>query len=302
MSLDKVAEISRTIGCDVQENAKMAEWTSFRIGGPADLLITASEPEMIRRVRQACVDLDVPLTFIGNGTNLLVSDKGIRGVVLRLDGKHAKPEIKDDMIICQAGISLKNLCRFARDNGLSGLEFAYGIPGTVGGAVYMNAGAYGGQVSDVIEWADAVYPDGEIKRLNRDEMKLGYRQSVFMECSGLVVTAAFKLKEDNPDEIGKRMEEFMRLRREKQPLEYPSGGSFFKRPEGHYAGALIENCGLKGCQVGGAQVSKKHSGFIINIGGATCSDVKSLAGKVVESVFRKYGVRLEPEVCFVGQE
>jgi len=302
VSLERLANLSRSIGCDVKENANMSELTSFRIGGPADLLITADNPEQVLQVRRFCAELGVPLLFIGNGTNLLVSDKGIRGAVLRLDGKNAKPEIRDGLVLCHAGVPLKTLCRFARDNGLSGLEFGYGIPGTVGGAVYMNAGAYGGQVSDVIVWADAVFPDGEIKRLSRDEMQLGYRKSAFMESKAIVVAAAFKLNPDDPKAIGGRMEEFMRLRREKQPLEYPSAGSFFKRPEGHFAGALIDNCGLRGFSVGGAQVSSKHCGFIINAGNATCSDVLSLAEKVADIVYSKFGVKLEREVCFVGEE
>lgn len=302
MSLERIAEISRTIGCDVVENARMEDFTSFRIGGPADLLITAKTPDMVRRVRQACAEFNLPLLFIGNGTNLLVSDKGVRGVVLRLDGEGKTPVIKDGLVLCEAGISLKTLCRFARDSGLSGLEFAYGIPGTVGGAVYMNAGAFDGWISDVIEWAEAVFENGETKRLSRDEMKFGYRKSVFMDSPAIVVSAAFRLKPGNPAGISERMEEYLRTRKEKQPLEFPSAGSFFKRPEGNFAGALIENCGLRGCRVGGAQISQKHCGFIINLGGATCSDVKALADKVIKTVYRNHGIKLEPEVCFVGEE
>jgi UDP-N-acetylmuramate dehydrogenase len=221
-------------------------------------------------------------------------------VVLKLDGRFSNPEIQNGVIICHAGLPLKSLCRFARDNGLSGLEFAYGIPGTVGGAVYMNAGAYCGQISNVINWAEAVYPDGEVYRVQAEDMKLGYRHSVFMENRCFITSAAFRLKPDESHVIGQRMDEFMRLRRDKQPLEYPSAGSFFKRPKGYFAGALIEGSGLKGCRVGGAQVSEKHAGFIINLGGATSNDVLKLADQVINKVFCDHGVRLQPEVCFVG--
>lgn len=298
--LAKISDTCRLIGCDVQENVPMEELTSFHIGGPAELLVTADNPVKVQKIKALCESENIPLLFIGNGSNLLVCDQGVPGVVLKLDGRFVLPEIRDGLIICQAGMPLKTLCRFVRDNGLSGLEFAYGIPGTVGGAVYMNAGAYGGQISDVIEWAEAIYPNGEICRIDSNALMLGYRYSVFMECGALVTAAAFRLKPDRPDEIGKRMDEFMKLRREKQPLEYPSAGSFFKRPEGHFAGALIESSGLKGCRVGGAQVSEKHAGFIVNLGGATCSDVRNLAETVMERVFKDHGVTLKPEVCLIG--
>lgn len=279
----------------------MARHTSFKIGGPADLLVTAPSAQAAEKALTFCRERELPVFFLGNGTNLLVSDEGIRGVVLRLSGEPAEQmAVHGDTITCPAGLPLKALCRFARDNGLAGLEFAYGIPGTVGGAVYMNAGAYGGQMEDVLLCARALYPDGSQREVPRAEMGLGYRRSIFMEKQAVVIAAAVRLTPDEPAAITARMEEYLRRRREKQPLEYPSAGSFFKRPEGHFAGALIESSGLKGYTVGGAQVSEKHAGFVINRGGATCADVLSLAEQVREKVLLDHGVELEPEVRYIG--
>lgn len=300
MQLTQIAAACRAAGCATQENIPMAELTSFRIGGPADLLVTAHNAGEAKAVRALCSQAEVPILFLGNGSNMLVSDHGVRGVVLRLDGEQVEPYREQEWVICPAGVPLKTLCRFARDNGLAGLEFAFGIPGTVGGAAYMNAGAYCGEMADVLAWAEAELPGGQSVRIPVEEMRLGYRHSVFMECGAVVTTAAFRLTPDIPHEIGVRMDEFMRRRREKQPLEYPSAGSFFKRPPGHYAGTLIESCGLKGYTVGGAQVSEKHAGFIINRDSATCDDVHRLADKVRECVYREHGVQLQPEVCFIG--
>lgn len=302
MHLDQLADACLSMGCEIQKSAPMSEYTSFRIGGPADLLITVPAIQKIQSVKSICEKNEIPLLLLGNGTNMLVGDNGIRGVVMRLDGRLAQPVLTDGIIVCEAGAALKKLCRFARDNGLSGLEFAYGIPGTVGGAVYMNAGAYCGEMSDILLWVEALFPDGEIRRIEADKLELGYRSSLFMKRGGVVTKAAFRLNPDRPEDIDSRMEEFMRRRREKQPLEYPSAGSFFKRPEGYFAGALIESSGLRGSIVGGAQVSEKHAGFIINRGGATCSDVRKLADLVVERVMRDHGVRLQPEVLYIGQE
>lgn len=302
MQLSELAAACRSLGCEVEENAPMALCTSFRIGGPADLLVTAPDAAALGKVRVLCREKEIPLLHLGNGTNMLVSDKGIRGVVLRQEGRSAPIGLQDSLVICPAGVSLKRLCLTIRSRGLSGLEFAYGIPGTVGGAVNMNAGAYGGQISDAVEWAEAWFPDEEeIRRVPLSEMALGYRHSIFMDSRAQVTAAAFRLKHDSPTEIGMRMDDCMRRRREKQPLEYPSAGSFFKRPPGHFAGALIESSGLMGCTVGGAQVSEKHAGFIINKGGATCEDVRRLADTVIDVVFKEHGVTLEPEVCYVGE-
>ncbi|HIW74176.1 MAG TPA: UDP-N-acetylmuramate dehydrogenase [Firmicutes bacterium] len=296
-----MAEAFRSLRCTAEEQAPMARYTSFKIGGPADLLVTAPDAGAAGAALALCRRQDLPVLLLGNGTNMLVSDEGVRGVVLRLAGDAAQDvKVEGDTILCPAGLSLKALCRLARDSGLAGLEFAYGIPGTVGGAVYMNAGAYGGQMADVLLWADVLCRDGSLRRVPLREMKLGYRHSVFMEAAAVLVSAAVRLTLDDRAAVTGRMEEFLRRRREKQPLEYPSAGSFFKRPEGYYAGALIESSGLKGLTVGGAQVSEKHAGFLINRGGATCADVRALAEQVQEKVLRDHGVRLEPEVRFVG--
>lgn len=286
----------------VVQQASMADYTTFHIGGDADWFITAPGEEAAARVLRACRETDTPLLFLGNGSNLLVADAGIRGVVLRLAPDAGAPRREGDTVICPAGMPLKQLCRYARDEGLAGLEFAYGIPGTVGGAVYMNAGAYGGQIADVLTVARVLTDDGTVREVPAAQLALGYRHSALMESGGIVTQAAFTLCPDDREAIAARMEEFMRRRREKQPLEYPSAGSFFKRPPGQFAGTLIEGCGLKGLTVGGAQVSEKHAGFLINRGGATCADVLALARRVQETVYVQRGVRLEREVRTAGYD
>ena len=305
MLLSRLAEEFRRSGCLTEEQIPMAAYTSFQIGGPADLLVTAEDESAAARAAVACRSSGIPLLIMGNGSNLLVDDAGIRGVVLRLPD-HAQPECigttEDTKVLvrCPAGLPLKRLCRFARDNGLAGLEFAYGIPGTVGGAAYMNAGAYGGEMKDVLAEVRTIASDGEFLTHQADTLSLSYRHSALMENGEIVTSVLLSLMPDDPAAIGARMEDYMNRRREKQPLEYPSAGSFFKRPPGMFAGTLIEGCGLKGFTVGGAQISKKHAGFVVNRGGATCADVKELARQVRERVYAAHGVWLEPEVRFVG--
>ncbi len=294
---------ARALGCAVTIGAPMAEHTSFKIGGPADRLVIAPHERAAVQLLQMGRQAGLPIFLIGNGSNLLVGDRGIRGAVLRLDGRQVAPTVQLDgcTVRCAAGMTLKRLCQFARDKGLAGLEFAYGIPGTVGGAVYMNAGAYGGQMADVLTAVSFLDEKGRIRTVPASELALGYRHSRLMEREDVVLSAQMRLTPDDPAAIGARMEDFLRRRREKQPLEYPSAGSFFKRPEGHFAGALIEECGLKGLTVGGAQISEKHAGFVINRGEATAADVRRLAEMVQETVWTRCGVRLEPEVRFVGE-
>ena len=305
MLLSRLAEEFRRSGCSTEEQIPMAAYTSFRIGGPADLLVTAEDESAAARAAVACRSSGIPLLILGNGSNLLVDDAGIRGAVLRLSD-HAQPECigtaedRKVLVRCPAGLPLKQLCRFARDNGLAGLEFAYGIPGTVGGAAYMNAGAYGGEMKDVLAEVRTIASDGEFLTHPADTLSLSYRHSALMENGEIVTSVLVSLMPDDPVAIGARMEDYMNRRREKQPLEYPSAGSFFKRPPGMFAGTLIEGCGLKGFTVGGAQISKKHAGFVVNRGGATCADVKELARQVRERVYAAHGVWLEPEVRFVG--
>ena len=303
MRLSAFADYARTLGCTAEEQVSMSDYTSMKIGGPADLYVTAPHEKAAALLLTRCRVEEIPVYRLGNGTNLLVGDRGLRGVVIRLDGRIASPDVLPDgcTIRCAAGVSLKRLCLYARDKGLSGLEFAYGIPGAVGGAVFMNAGAYGGQMDQVLVSATGLDPTGRRRTVPLADMGLGYRHSVFMDGGDMVVEAVVRLKQDDPAAISARMEELLRRRKEKQPLEYPSAGSFFKRPPGHFAGQLIENAGLKGFAVGGAQISEKHAGFVINRGGATAQDVVHLADEVRERVFRESGVTLEPEVRFIGE-
>ena len=287
-----------SFGCRVQEREPLSAHTTFHIGGEAALFVTAETVGQVASVLQLCRETATALLVIGNGSNLLVSDAGFDGVVLRLAPRETV--IDGVTVRAAAGTSLTKLCNDVCDAGLSGLEFAFGIPGTVGGAVFMNAGAYGGQLSDVLTRVTAVTPTGEVVTLEASELALGYRHSVFMENGYTVLEAEFRLTPAETGAIRAAMTDYMTRRRDKQPLEYPSAGSFFKRPEGHFAGALIEQCGLKGFTVGGAAVSEKHAGFVINLGGATCADVLALGDAVSKQVKERFGVELEREVQLIG--
>ena len=303
MNYQKLIDIATELGCEVTEQASMAEATTFRIGGPADLLVDIPNDSAAAAIIAVCNHEDIPYMFIGNGSNLLVGDKGIRGAVLRLvEGEPVlQPELGDGVIYAPAGMQLKRLCQFARDNSLTGLEFAFGIPGTVGGAVYMNAGAYDGEMSQVVTMAHCITPEGERGILPVAELELGYRHSALMEKGYIVTGVTLQLKSGDYDTIAAKMKDLMGRRRDKQPLEYPSAGSFFKRPTGYFAGALVEQMGLKGFRVGDAQVSEKHAGFVVNRGHATAAEMLELCRQVQEKVYEAHGVRLEPEVRFVGE-
>ncbi|MBQ8741708.1 MAG: UDP-N-acetylmuramate dehydrogenase [Clostridia bacterium] len=279
----------------------MSRHTTFKIGGNADVFIKVKNADELKTILTLTREYNMPYFILGKGSNLLVSDKGIDGVVISLDGI-ADIIIDGDTVVCGAGASLRALCIAAQKASLSGLEFAYGIPGTVGGALYMNAGAYGGEMSQVAVSATAIDRDGNIQEFNFDQMKLGYRTSAFKNTDLIIISVRLKLKDGNADEIKAAMDDFFARRRDKQPLEFPSAGSTFKRPEGYFAGALIEKNKLKGMSVGGAQVSEKHAGFVINTGGATCDDVLLLIKKVQDTVKLADGVDLEPEVIFVGRK
>ncbi len=309
MNLTTLLNYATERGCHVTEQASMAAATSFRIGGAADLLIDMPSAEAAADVMTRCRQDGIPTLLLGNGSNMLVSDRGVRGAVLRMDGRGHAPEVlPDGHIRCHAGISLQRLCIAARDHALTGLEFAFGIPGSVGGAVYMNAGAYGGEMADVLVSAECLVPQGDTvvhKTLTKEELQLGYRHTVFMDQPAdapiLITAVTLKLEHGDAAAIAARMKELIAKRQEKQPLEYPSGGSFFKRPTGYFAGALVEQAGLKGYTVGGAQISEKHAGFVINIGGATAADVLALCHHVQQVVKEKDGVELQPEVRFIGE-
>lgn len=302
MGRDTLIPLLREQGCEVLEQAPLCRYTSFRIGGPAALLVTPLNADATVAALRLCYEQGCAVTVIGNGSNLLVGDNGIDGVVLRIGGGTTPPVAEGDgMIACEAALPLKELCRFAREQGLTGLEPLYGIPGTVGGAVYMNAGAYGGEVSQTLWDATAVSLDGTVRVVKAEELALSYRHSALMDSGEIVLSARFRLQPDTREAIGARMDDYLHRRRDKQPLEFPSAGSFFKRPEGYFAGALIEQCGLKGYRVGDAQVSEKHAGFLINRGSATCAQMKELMTHVQQTVKEQHGVLLEPEVRFLGE-
>ena len=282
-------------------NEPMKAHTTFKIGGAADILITVNSIEELRDVTAACRSAAIPWMILGKGSNLLVSDDGIEGAVIALDGDFKLLTVTEDLLICGAALSLSKVCTVACDHGLSGLEFAYGIPGTVGGAVYMNAGAYGGETKDVVAEVTYMTPDGFVDTLTNEQLGFGYRRSVFKDNHNIILFAKYKLTPDSKDAILARMEDYMDRRRTKQPLEYPSAGSVFKRPEGAFAGTLIEQCGLKGRRVGGAEVSEKHAGFIINAGGATCHDVTDLVKLVQDTVLKETGYQLECEIIRTGR-
>ncbi len=279
----------------------MSRHTTFKIGGDADVFVRVKTVDELKAVIALAKQCNIPCFVIGKGSNLLVSDNGIAGVVISLE--HLNDiKIDGNTVICGAGASLMALCTTAQKAALSGLEFAFGIPGTVGGALYMNAGAYGGEMSQVVVSATALDADGNIKEFDLNQMQLGYRTSAFKNSDLIILTVRFKLNRGDSKQIKDKMDDFFGRRRDKQPLEYPSAGSTFKRPEGYFAGALIEQNNLKGVSVGGAKVSEKHAGFVINAGNATAADVKGLIKKVQDTVKSANGVSLEPEVIFVGRE
>lgn len=301
MSLQTVEQFCQKEKIQYVKDEPMKLHTSFRIGGNADLFITPESEEKLCRLLFVLKENGVPYMILGRGSNLVVSDLGIEGAVVSLSAINQVCLNGDSRVYAGAGASLASLCTFARDNCLSGLEFAYGIPGSVGGAMVMNAGAYGGEMKDAVLSARVLLPSGSIKVINKEEMELSYRSSIFKKEKLIVLGAEFSLVQKDKEEITAQMDDYMNRRKEKQPLEYPSGGSVFKRPEGYFAGALIEKNGFKGESVGSAQVSVKHAGFIINTGNATCKDVKELIEKIQQKVMESDGVSLETELIFVGR-
>lgn len=292
---------AREAGCECSENESMSRHTTFAIGGAADVYAEVSSVEMLSRLVKIARETDTPVLVVGNGSNLLVSDSGIEGAVLHLSGLDEIKLIDECTIECGAGVKLSRLCSFAYENSLSGLEFAWGIPGTVGGAAYMNAGAYGSCMSHAVISCDHVSQNGDFGKKEKEELAFGYRTSCYKNSSNIITSVKFQLEHGDKQQIREKMDDLMSRRKSKQPLEYPSAGSVFKRPEGYFAGALIEECGLKGKSIGGAEVSVKHSGFIINKGGATCSDVLNLIKYIKNQVFEKFQVELEQEIAIVGR-
>ncbi len=293
--------LERYVNADnVHVGELLAPLTSFRIGGPCDCLVEPETEKQLTDVSWYLKKIGCPYFVLGNGSNTLVKDEGFPGVVIHVGKKMSTIRVEGNRIYAQAGALLVQVSREAAKAGLKGLEFAAGIPGTVGGGVVMNAGAYGGEMKDVVSLVRVLSPDGEILELDNSTMEFGYRKSVIRKRDYIVTEVVFDLEPGDPEEIRALMDDYNARRREKQPLEYPSAGSTFKRPEGNFAGKLIMDAGLKGYRVGGAQVSEKHCGFVINTGNATAQDVLALVSDVQRRVEEEFGVRLEPEIVILG--
>jgi len=299
--MTELVRVAKSLNIELLENENMSRHTSFKIGGAADIYLCPQSADELKTVLSVARAENIPLTIIGNGSNLLVSDDGINGAVISTIKCNKIKMLDENTIYADAGASLTAVCLAAKDAGLTGLEFAYGIPGSIGGALFMNAGAYGGEMKDITESAESITLDGELISRKAEDMNLGYRQSIYRENGEIITSVTLRLKKGDKKEILDRMNELMNKRKTSQPLNYPSAGSTFKRPVGGFAAALIDECGLKGTNVGGAEVSKKHAGFIINKGNATASDVLILIEKIKETVFSKKKIMLEPEVIFIGE-
>lgn len=299
--IDQFAQLAEQAGGNVMRNEPMSLHTTFKIGGPADVFVTVHNRNEIQKVYRAAGELGIPLMPVGNGSNMLVSDAGIRGAVVTLAGEFCEITLTDETTVeCGAGATLAQLCNFAKEHSLTGLEFAWGIPGAAGGAAFMNAGAYNNEMSSVLTACSHVTKSGEFGVLEGEGLDLGYRHSAYTANGNTILSLTLELEKGRKDQIERAMEELFDRRKSKQPLEYPSAGSVFKRPAGNFAGTLIESCGLKGRKVGGAMVSEKHAGFIVNVGGATCKDVLDLIDIIKETVLKQAGVTLECEVKMFG--
>lgn len=285
----------------VKTNEAMAKHTTFRVGGPADYFVTPTGPKELAEILKLCRDSNMPFFILGNGSNLLVSDKGFRGVVIEIGKPFDYCEVKGARLTAGAGCLLSAIAKKALDHSLTGLECAAGIPGSLGGAVVMNAGAYGFEMKDIVTEVTVLKPEGQVAVLPLTSMEFGYRTSIVATQGYIVLEAVLQLEQGDREEIKKKMEDLAARRREKQPLEYPSGGSTFKRPEGYFAGKLIEDAGFRGYCVGGAQVSEKHCGFVINKDHATAEDICRLCGEIQEKIMKDTGVALEMEIKRIGE-
>lgn len=285
---------------EIALNEPMKKHTTFRVGGDAEIFVSPSAKE-VKKIIEVCNELEVPYHVVGNGSNLLVSDQGLNGVVISVRKNAEYIKLNGDVIIAGAGSSLAKVANFAAKEGLGGLEFAAGIPGTIGGAIVMNAGAFGGEIKDVLVSAIVCTKEGKILEIEAQDLELSYRHSCVLEKEYIVLEATFKLKEADKEEIFAAMDDYKRRRISSQPLNFPSAGSTFKRPKDNFAGKLIEDSGLKGYKIGGAQVSEKHCGFVVNSNAATATDVYELINYVISVVKTKYDVTLEPEVKMMGE-
>ncbi len=301
--MERIVETANKFGCKFCYDESLKKYNTFKLGGNCRLLVKINSAESCIAVKKVCKENDIPYVVIGNGSNLIIDDDGFNGVVILIGNDFSEIKlVSDTEIYCEAGALLSSFCVFSRENSLSGAEFAYGIPGSIGGAVYMNAGAYGGEIKDIISYCDVIDENNEIRRLTPDELSLSYRHSSVMGTEKIIIGAAFSLKKGEKSEIKSVMEDFMNRRKSKQPLEYGSAGSTFKRPEGSYASLLIDECGLKGYSVGGAEVSEKHAGFVINKNNATFSDVMSVIEDVRNIVKEKTGYILECEPVIISDK
>ncbi|WP_371327931.1 UDP-N-acetylmuramate dehydrogenase [Paenibacillus amylolyticus] len=284
----------------VKFNEPLKNHTFIKIGGNADILIHPTTIDEITKIVEIANIHQLPLTVIGKGSNVIIKDGGIRGVTISLS-HFDQIKVNEDSMIAQSGVDIIDVSRLALEHSLTGLEFACGIPGSTGGALYMNAGAYGGQIADVVERATVITKDGTVLEIPREEMKFGYRNSLFKMDHYIILEAEFGLKKGNKEDIAGKMKELTFLRESKQPLEYPSCGSVFKRPEGHFAGKLIQDCNLQGTRIGGAEISMKHAGFIVNVDHATAQDYMDLIQFIQKKVYDTFHVELETEVIFLGE-
>lgn len=295
--------IKDIVGSDnIRTDEPMRNHTSFKVGGPADIMVIPDSVEKLASVLKICNQETIPFFVMGNGSNLVVRDKGIRGVVIKLFDNFNRFSVCDEVIEAQSGILLSRVSKIALENGLTGLEFAEGIPGTLGGAVYMNAGAYIGEMADVVVETEYMDTNGELRIIKGNQHQFGYRSSFIQKQTGIVLKSIMKLKKGNKNDIKALMDDFNKKRRDKQPLELPSAGSVFKRPTGYFAGKLIEDCGLRGYRIGGAEVSTKHCGFIVNIGNSSCQDILDLIEHIQSCVKDRFNVELSTEVKLVGEE
>ncbi|GKX30428.1 UDP-N-acetylenolpyruvoylglucosamine reductase [Vallitalea longa] len=297
-----VEELTKEINKEhVLRNEKMSKHTTFKVGGSVDIFISPSNTKELTHAIKICKTFEIPYYVIGNGSNILVKDNGFRGVIIQIYKNFDNVTVDDETITAHAGVLLSKLSKIIADESLEGFEFASGIPGTLGGAVYMNAGAYGGDISKVIVSADVIDEQGNIVTLSKEQLELGYRTSIIQKNNYIILSAVLKCRKGNKEKIREVINDLNNRRKQKQPLEFPSAGSTFKRPEGYFAGKLIMDSGLKGYQIGNAQVSEKHCGFIINKGNATAEDIINLIGHVRKVVNDKYNVSLETEVRIIGE-
>jgi UDP-N-acetylmuramate dehydrogenase len=300
MNYNAIAALAESLGCDVYLNEPLSKHTTFRIGGSCSCMISPKSAEALSQMVKFANNNCLRTLLLGKGSNMLCDDEGFDGVVFLLDSNFSEiKKVSDNVIRADAGASLMKVCRFALDESLSGLEFAYGIPGTVGGGIYMNAGAYGGEMKDVVVSVTAMDMNGEMHTYSAEQLDFTYRRSRFSYSSEIIVSGDFRLSHGDKQSIEERMKDLMGRRKDKQPLEFPNAGSTFKRPEGQFAGKLIQDCGLRGATVGGAQVSEKHCGFVINRNNATAADVKALIKKIQDTVFENTGFELECEVKII---